>query len=589
MYHPAAALHAPRLLATMLQDWEHRPGSVPHDFVVTEEMPPKDSLIGLDTETDNAGGIGQWSVAWRGQDGILYVKAFYGAKPDFPTLDYIVAEHNAKYDNRELAAHKMIPPLPTRNHCTMIQAYCKDLGKQAPKESGKTRSGSDMVGGLGLKFLARRHLGMVMTTWAEARENPEIVPEYNANDSIATFLLCETWLPTMPKHYFDIDMPLLPVLMAMEDKGVLIDPNFLQEFAKSLDNRLANFTFPVINGKELNPFSPQQLQEYVYGTLGLTPWKFTDGGQPSTDEEVLETIHDPVVEKILEYKQLYKDKGTYVDNYVKMRDIHNRVHPELKQTSTSTSRLSCARPNLQNVDKEGDMRKLIIAPEGHSLVRMDYNQLDFRSLAAVTLDELLMKSLNSGRKLHDVTAEGMNIKYDDAKTVNFGVMFEQKAWSLSQQLHITINAAQEFIDGYFKLYPGIKKYHISMEEIIRRDKRVTIPYTNRTRRIDAMYVEQRRIQNDGIREGINLPVQGLEAEVVKIGMIDLYYKHHLVPILQVHDELLFEVPKNEAIDFAHWLKDYVPTIVSFGGMDFPVEVSVGKTWFDCGLKENKIK
>jgi len=125
-----------------------------------------------------------------------------------------------------------------------------------------------------------------------------------------------------------------------------------------------------------------------------------------------------------------------------------------------------------------------------------------------------------------------------------------------------------------------------MTEIAKRDRKVSIPFTNRTRRIDAMYAEGWRIQQEGIKEAINLPVQGLEAEVVKIGMINLHYKHSAPMILQVHDELLFEVDEKDALEFAHWLKEYIPTIIKFGGMQFPVEVGIGQNWFEA--MNNKI-
>jgi len=167
-------------------------------------------------------------------------------------------------------------------------------------------------------------------------------------------------------------------------------------------------------------------------------------------------------------------------------------------------------------------------------------------------------------------------------------LFGQEAWGLSQQLHITINEAKSFLKRYFERFPNIGKYREQMTEIAKRDKKVTIPFTNRTRRIDAMYVDQWRIQQEGIKEAVNLPVQGLEAEVVKIAMIDLHQKHSAPMILMIHDELLLEVPEKEARDYACWLKEYIPSIVSFGGVQFTVGVSVGNNWYECCLEENVV-
>ena len=586
-YHPAAALHNPRLWAVLLDDWTHMPENVPHDFFIVPEGLRKYGLTlqgmplaSMDTEQDGTGGLGQWSVAYRDGKGRLSVAPFFGARKDVKWEDCPTVFHNAKYDIRVLRANKM--PEPKNIHDTMIMAYCLGLGRQAPKDDSKNKSGSDMVGGLGLKYLARRHLGMEMMTWQEVKDRPNDVPEYNANDSVATYLLAEKWLPKLPKHYFDIDMPLLRVLMAIEDRGIMIDPTMLTDFAKGLDNRLADFDLP------LNPFARQDIQSYIYGTLALEPWSFTDGGEPSVDVEVLETIDDLLVQQIVEYKKLYKEKGTYVENYINAADANNRIHPELKQTSTSTSRLSCARPNLQNVFKRDErvkLRALFCAPKGKKIIRADYNQLDFRTLAAITQDPILIKALNMNKKIHEVTAEEMNIKYDDAKTTNFATLFGAEAWSLSQSLHITIGEAKEFLAHYFRRFPNIKKYRDQMKETAESEKKVTIPFTNRPRRIDAMFVDQWKIKQEGIREAINLPVQGLEAEVVKIGMIDLHYKHSAPQILQIHDEILFEVDEKQALEYAHWVKEYIPTIVEFGGMKFPVSVGVGQSWYGAMLNE----
>jgi len=583
-YHPAAALHSPRLWATLLDDWQNMPEVVPSDFIISETLnfPPHGNFYALDTEQDGSGGLGQWSIAYRNSSNRLIVTPFYGKKEiGLGTSRLPCVFHNAKYDLRVLRTNRMSEP--HQIHDTMIMAFCLGLGKQAPKDDSKTKSGSDMVGGLGLKYLARRHLGMTMKTWLEVKDDPDLVPEYNAKDSVATYLLAEKWLPKLPQHYFDIDMPLLRVLMAIEDRGIQIDTEYLVQFGKELDNKLADFNLP------LNPFSPKQIQEYIYGTLKIEPWKFTDTKQPSTDEEVLEVIDDPVVKQILAYKRLYKERGTYVANYINARDEEDRIHPELKQVSTSTGRLSCARPNLQNVfkrDERAALRSLFVAPKGKKIVRADYDQLDYRALAAITQDPILIDALNADKKIHQVTAELLNLKYDDAKTVNFGVLFGEEAWALSQRLHITVGEAKAFLKHYFERFPNIKKYRDQMTEIAKSERKVTIPFTGRTRRIDAMYVDQWRVQQEGIREAVNMPVQGLEAEVVKIGMIDLHYKHSAPMILHVHDELLFEVPEKEALDYAHWVKGYIPTIVEFGGMKFPVEVGVGQNWFES--MNNKI-
>ena len=576
-YHPAAALHQPRLWAVLLDDWQNMPEVVPHDYQIylTDKLNLQGiPLASMDTETDNAGGMGQWSVAYRDGEGTVTVVPFYGAKKDVVWGSCPVVMHNAKYDLRELDKAKM--PRPENFHDSMVMAYCLGLGRQAPKEDSKTKSGSDMVGGLGLKYLARRHLGMDMMTWEEVKEHPDMVPEYNAKDSVATYLLAEKWLPKLPKHYFTIDRPLLPVLMAIEDRGIQVDPAFLQDYAKELDNQLANFDLP------LNPFAMQEIASYIYGTLGIEPEDFTDTGVPSTAKEVLEKIDDPLVKQIIEFKELYKEKGTYVDNYINSADAQGRIHPEIKQTSTSTGRLSVARPNLQNVFKRDErvaLRALFVAKEGYRMVRMDYDQMEWRALAAITQDSTLVKALESGKKIHQVTADQMGISYDDAKTGNFAIQYGAQAWKLAQELHCTIGEAKDFIKTYFDRFPGVKKYQDMMKQVALDQKKVT-NYFGRTRRVDAMYSDQWRIKNEGIKEAINMPIQGACAEVVKIAMIELH-KCSAPMILQVHDELLFEVPEKEAEEFGQWVKEFVPTLVDINGMRFPVDVSIGKNWYEC--------
>jgi uracil-DNA glycosylase family 4 len=571
-YHPAAALHQPRLWAQMLDDWENMPEVVPHDFKIVQKLDTSAGLVALDTEQDGQGGLGHWSLATRdGETKELCVLPLYGPQKGLGPLPY-VAMHNAKYDLRVLRANGL--PKPDKVIDTMIMAYCLGLGRQAPKDDSKSRSGSDMVGGLGLKYLARRHLGMQMKSWEQVKDYPEEIPEYNAKDSVATYLLAEKWLPQIPNHFWSIDMPLLEVLMAMEDRGIKIDPDYLQEYVKELDSRLAAFDLP------LNPFSTSELQSYIYGGLGIEPWKFTESGAPSVDSDVLEQIHDPVIEQVLKFKELYKDKGTYVDNYVRLRGFNDRIHPEFKQVSTSAGRISCARPNIQNVDKEGNLRKLFVADRGKKLVRIDYDQLEWRVLAAVTEDPVLLKALTNSRKIHQVTADELGVSYDVAKNANFAIQYGARPWMLAQTLGVTIEQARSFLERYFKRFPGVKRYQEKMREIALSERRVT-NWFGRTRRIDAMYVEQKRVQEEGIKEAINTPIQGTAADIVKLAMIDLHYNHNAPMIVQVHDELLFEVPAQDAQEYARWLEGHIPTLVEINGVKFPVSATVGDNWKEC--------
>jgi len=466
---------------------------------------------------------------------------------------------------------------PKEVYDTMIAAYCLGLGRQAPSDSSKTKSGSAMVGGLGLKYLARRHLGMTMKTWHEVKDHPEMKAEYNDADSVATYLLFEKWKDKLPEHYWKIDMPLLPVLMAIEDRGWKIDPDYLDRFSAYLDEQLAEIDIPI------NAYSPPQIQSYVYGTLGIEPWKFTDSGTPSTDADVLESIDDPIIQGVLKYRELHKEKGTYTDNYIAGSKADGRIRAELKQTSTATGRLSCAKPNLQNVPREGEMRKLFIAPKGKMLIDLDWKQLEFIVLAAVTQDEHVLSMLAKGYDFHTMTMMMTGKSRSDIKPANFATIYGAQAWTISRELGIPLKEAKELQATIFEKMPGIKRYIDQQREIAREERRVT-NYFGRTRRLDAMYAPDWRIRQEGEREGINTPIQGAAAEIVKLALIDLHYKHHAPLLMTVHDEIIFELPTKEAEDYAQWLLEYVPTITEINGIQFPVEVGVGRNWKEA--KEN---
>jgi len=537
-------------------------------------------LVSMDTENNETGGLGCWSIAFRDSSGRLSLWSGFGAvdKQELKQVfeKTLVVFHNYKWDRRVLENNKM--PVPENIVDTMIAAYCLGLGKQDVRDE-ETTEDAGMIGGLGLKYLARRHLGMAMETWQEVKDHPEKIPEYNAKDSVATYLLWEKWQNQIPDFFWKIDMPLLGTIMAMEDRGISLDPKYLSNFNDYLGAELAKIELP------LNAFSPKQVGEYIYGALGIEPWKFTETGQPSTDADVLEMIDDPIVAKILQYKKLYKERGTYIQNYVEGLSPEGRIHPEFKQCRTATGRLTCARPNLQNVPKEGsEMRALFVAPPGKLLVRVDWSQLELRVFAALTQDPEMIKAFAEGRDIHQETANLMGLSRYQAKTANFLMLYGGGAWKISQEFHIPIDRAKEGLARYFQKFPGIKKYMDETEKVATETKMVTM-WTGRTRRMDALFAEDWRVRQQGIREAINTPIQGGAGEIVKIAMNELHYKHNAPLLLQVHDELLFEVDEKDAKEYALWLKEYIPTITEINGMRFPVAVGLGKTWLEAMKNE----
>uniref|UniRef100_A0A6M3JQ33 Putative DNA polymerase n=1 Tax=viral metagenome TaxID=1070528 RepID=A0A6M3JQ33_9ZZZZ len=562
----------------MLGDWQHKPDQVDHDYVVSTRLSGSYAYdVALDTENDATGKLGVWSVAYRDNAGQLTVCSQEGAKLVQYGADVVM--HNSKWDLRVLQRAGMLLPRPQQVQDTMIVAYCMGCGRQEAKDTG--RSGDKMVGGLGLKYLARRHLGMEMQTWQEASKHPEHFAEYNADDSVSTLLLWEKWKPQLPSHYWAIDQPLLDVLMSMEDRGMMVDAGFLKSYAEYLDGELDGIedTLP------LNPYSGKQVSDYVYGTLGITPTKFTSSGQPSTEKEILETIDDPIVRQILKYKEFYIDRKTYASKYANMMDTNNRIHCDFKQTSTATGRLSSARPNLQNVTKDSEdrpskLRELFIAPPGMMLVRVDWQRLELLVMAALSQDPAMLKALSGGRNLHQETANLMGCSYDDAKVMNFQIQYGGTPFALAQTFHVPISKAKELQQAYFKAYPGVAKW-IAHQIDIAHEEKIVQTAMGRKRRLDSMFSEDFRTIKEGEREAVNTPIQGTGGEIVKLAMIDLHQKHHARMILQVHDELIFEVPKQEAMDYALWLRDYLPSITEIGGVRFPVSVGIGRNWAEA--------
>jgi len=233
---------------------------------------------------------------------------------------------------------------------------------------------------------------------------------------------------------------------------------------------------------------------------------------------------------------------------------------------------------LQNVPKEkSEMRKLFVAPAGKKLVRMDYSQLELRVFAALTGERAMLDAFQRGRDIHQETADLIGATRTEAKTMNFLMLYGGSAFTLSQQFHKPVEQCEALIASYYKQFPTIQKFFAEIEEKAMATKEV-VNYYGRRRRIDALFAEDYRVKKAGLREAINMPIQGAAGEVVKLAMIDLHYRHSAPMLLQVHDELVFEVPEADAEDYAQWLREYVPTIVEINGVQFPVEVSVADNW-----------
>jgi DNA polymerase-1 len=392
---------------------------------------------------------------------------------------------------------------------------------------------------------------------------------YSAEDADVAWLLAQELRPRLAAHqlerlFHDVEIPLVEVLAAMEMCGVTVDAAYLREMSKSLqvqmDERLQ--AIHTLAGEEFNVNSSQQLQRILFDKLHLTRGRRTKSGAHSTDMAVLESLalEHELPRLILEYRHLAKMQSTYVDALPQL--IHpqtGRIHTSLNQTITETGRLSSSNPNLQNIPVRSELgrqirRAFVAAPE-HVLVSADYSQIELRLLAHFTEDPVLIEAFRHGHDIHARTAMevfGVAAEAVDgdmrrmAKTVNFGIIYGLSAFGLAQRLHISNEEARAYINGYFARYPRVKQY---LDGIIvqAREQGYVTTLLQRRRYLPEISHSNRTVREAAERTAINMPFQGSAADLIKLAMVRLHQQIHAehLPcalLLQIHDELLFEIP-----------------------------------------------
>jgi DNA polymerase-1 len=506
--------------------------------------------------------------------------------------------HHLKYDAHILARYGI--GLEGMAFDSMLESYVlnsvatrHDMDSTARHYLGRETIHYEDVAGKGAKQLTFNQIDL------------ETAAPYAAEDADITLQLHEKlWselgkIESLKKVYSEIEQPLVPVLLAMEEAGVLIDRQMLADQSHELTERMAELEKQAheLAGGPFNLGSPKQLQQILFEQQELPVIRKTPKGQPSTAEDVLaELANDYELPRvIIDYRGVSKLKSTYTDKLpLQISESTGRVHTSYHQAVAATGRLSSTDPNLQNIPirtPEGRrIRQAFVAPKGQVLLAADYSQIELRIMAHLSGDEGLQSAFAAEQDIHRATAaEVFETEFDEvtddqrrsAKAVNFGLMYGMSAFGLAKQLNVPRGQAQEYIDLYFDRYPGVKAFMDDIREKARKQgfvetvfgRRLYLPEINARNGQRRQYAE---------RTAINAPMQGTAADIIKRAMVTvqdwlLSSKPGARMIMQVHDELVFEVEK----DAVNTVRDKVVTLMEDAAdLDVPlrVDAGVGKNW-----------
>ena len=508
--------------------------------------------------------------------------------------------HNGKFDMVILARHGM--PVRGPLYDTMVAAWLLS-------PSGR---------GIGLKEQAWQHLGVEMTgiealigsgrnQITMAQVSIAKVSDYAAADADMTLRLLDVLRHDLEERdqwglFTEMEMPLIPVLVAMEMHGMVVDVSYLDTMSEIINDRLDELTAEIyrLAGHEFNIASTQQLGQVLFDELGLRVVRRTKTGY-STAQDVLETLagEHEMIGLILEYRQYEKLRGTYVDALRGL--IHpetGRVHTSFNQTATSTGRLSSSDPNLQNIPVRTELgrqvRRAFIAPEGHLLLGCDYSQVELRVLAHVSQDSEMLAAFRRDEDIHATTAaaiygvaleEVTSEQRSTAKAINFGLMYGMSGFGLAKRTNLDIPQAEAFIQTYFQRFQKVKEY---LDETIRQasEKGYVETLMGRRRYFPELRMPggNAQIRRAAERAAVNMPIQGSAADIIKLASIVLHQRLQerglrAALLLQVHDELVLEVPEEELDETRDLV---VETMSGAYALSVPlkVDVNVGKNWME---------
>jgi DNA polymerase-1 len=577
----------------------------------------KADLVAFDTETTSldymaAEIVGLSLSVMAGEAAYIPVAHDYPGAPDQLPRDEVLERlqpwlenpdkkkvgHHLKYDAHILARHGV--SLQGMAFDSMLESYVlnsvatrHDMDSVARHYLGRETIKYEEVAGKGAKQLTFNQIDL------------ETAAPYAAEDADITLQIHETlWaklneIESLRDVYADIEQPLVPVLLDMEETGVLLDRDMLAKQSTELANRMMELEKEAheLAGGPFNLGSPKQLQQILFEKLELPVIRKTPKGQPSTAEDVLVELADEydLPRVIIEYRSVSKLKSTYTDKLpLQIAESTGRVHTSYHQAVAATGRLSSTDPNLQNIPirtPEGRrIRQAFVPPEGQVLLAADYSQIELRIMAHLSGDAGLLKAFAAELDVHRATAaEVFEVGLDDvsddqrrsAKAINFGLMYGMSAFGLGKQLGILRNEAQEYIDLYFDRYPGVKAYMDNTRESASQQGYVETVFGRRLYlpEINARNAQRRQYAE---RSAINAPMQGTAADIIKRAMIDV---HKWLSggdrggrmIMQVHDELVFEVAAASVDDFSAQVTTLMNSAAKLS-VPLVVDIGTGKNW-----------
>jgi len=398
------------------------------------------------------------------------------------------------------------------------------------------------------------------------------------------------------------EMPLIPVLSLMERKGIKIDVSYFKNYSSELEKELAKIEKAIYEeaGEEFNINSPKQLGDILFVKMNLPSGKKTKTGY-STDVMVLEDLESygyNIARLLLDYRKLNKLKTTYVDTLPNLVDSNSRIHTSFNQIGTATGRLSSSEPNLQNIPVKTDdgikIREGFVAEEGKVLMSIDYSQVELRVLTSMSKDENLIEAYREEKDLHDLTARRIfNLSDSDdvtreqrtiAKIINFSIIYGKTAFGLAKELKIPVKDASEYIKKYFEQYPRVTTFEKEVIEFGEEHGYVKTLF-GRKRYISGIDSKNKTIKAQAERMAVNTVIQGTAAEVLKKVMLKVYEtlkdKDDIALLLQVHDELIFEVEESSVEKYSEILADIMKNTVKLEDVNLNININIGKNWAEA--------